>query len=67
MCVCMEGENKKCVCVWGVRIRNVCVCRGGEQEMCVCVWRGENKKCVCVWGVGGLGVTRVCMWGGEWE
>ena len=32
-----------CVCVGGMRTRNVCVCvGGGEKEMCVC--GGENKK-----------------------
>ena len=37
-CVWGGGENKKCVCVGGVRTRDVCV------------WGGENKKCVCVCG-----------------
>ena len=48
MCVCVWGENKKCVCVCGgVRTRNVCV------------WGGENKKYVC-----GVRTRNVCVCGG---
>ena len=37
VCMCVGGENKKCVCVWGggMRTRNVCVCVGGENKKCV--------------------------------
>ena len=44
MCACVwgGGENKRCVCVGGVRTR-----------ICGCVWGGgENKRCVCVGGGG---------------
>ena len=48
LCVCGEGgENKKFVCVWGGRTRNVCVCGGGK-----------NKKCVCVCGEGGKNIYK---------
>ena len=44
MCLCVGGDDSRCVCVCGGMTQDVCVCVGGDDSRCA--W-GDNSRCAC--------------------